>query len=211
MKRRIGEAASGAGAAGAGQSPASAAFSPDISYLRVRSADFEPAFDVFATIEPTRSRRSGLLAFCAEHEISRPGRSAVQHSTTPTGKAGPALFPSRRDAAATLFWPFRRVVRLFVANQSKRLSMNHLDVKLSFPGQAQSRLIKANQVIFCPSIRPSSTVNPADEGKKDLGGAAAPPYRKLTGALIARRDSEAGGGRKTMAYFSHSWRQSKTV
>ena len=41
---------------------------PDISHLRVRSADFQSAFSVIATVKPTASRRSGLLAFRMEHE-----------------------------------------------------------------------------------------------------------------------------------------------
>ena len=40
------------------------------------------------------------------------------------------------------------ILSLFAANQWKFLTMNHLRAKWSFPGQAQSRLIKANQVIF---------------------------------------------------------------
>ena len=43
---------------------------PDISHFRIGSADFQSAFSAIATAKPTASRRSGLLAFRAGHEIS---------------------------------------------------------------------------------------------------------------------------------------------
>jgi hypothetical protein len=46
--------------------------SPHISCFLVRSADFQSAFSVIATAKPTASRRSELLAFRAECEISGP-------------------------------------------------------------------------------------------------------------------------------------------
>jgi UDP-N-acetylglucosamine--N-acetylmuramyl-(pentapeptide) pyrophosphoryl-undecaprenol N-acetylglucosamine transferase len=43
---------------------------PHISHFRIRSADFQSAFTGIAARKPTASRRSGLSAFRAEHEIS---------------------------------------------------------------------------------------------------------------------------------------------
>ena len=53
-----------------GFGPGSRTANPHISCFLVRSADFQSAFSVIATAKPTASRRSGLLAFRAEHEIS---------------------------------------------------------------------------------------------------------------------------------------------
>jgi len=54
-------------------------------------------------------------------------------------------------------WPFLRVLSLFAANQWKFLSMNNLHTKLTPSGQAQSRLIKANQDIFLKHLALRST------------------------------------------------------
>jgi hypothetical protein len=42
---------------------------PHLSHFRVRSADFQSAFSVIATVKPAASLRSGLLAFRADHGI----------------------------------------------------------------------------------------------------------------------------------------------
>ena len=70
--------------------------SPDISYLRVRSADFQSAFNVFAATKPTTSRRSGLLAFRAEHEIC--GVAAPRQSAALFG------FPAKLDQRGQSQW-----------------------------------------------------------------------------------------------------------
>jgi hypothetical protein len=43
---------------------------PDVSHFRFRSADFDPAFSVIANPKPAASRRSGMKAFRAGHELS---------------------------------------------------------------------------------------------------------------------------------------------
>jgi len=45
---------------------------PDISRLPDRSPDFQSAFRVIVIVKPTASRRSGLPAFLAGHEMSGP-------------------------------------------------------------------------------------------------------------------------------------------
>jgi len=82
-----------------------------------------------------------------------------------SGRAVPALFPSRRDAAAALIWPVLRVLSIFAANQSKCLSMNHLHAAMSFPGKAQSSPIKPNQVILAMSMQPSRNIRRQGGGK----------------------------------------------
>ena len=49
---------------------AKAWFDPSHCLFRVWSADFQSAFMVIAISKPTASRRSGLWAFRAKHEIS---------------------------------------------------------------------------------------------------------------------------------------------
>jgi hypothetical protein len=41
-----------------------------VSHFPVRSADFQSAFTVIASVKPTSSRRSRMPAFCAVHEVS---------------------------------------------------------------------------------------------------------------------------------------------
>jgi hypothetical protein len=56
----------------------------------------------------------------------------------------PGCEPGKQAIHYSLF-SIHHSVRLFAANQFKCFSMNHLQAKLSFPGQARSSLIKLNQ------------------------------------------------------------------
>ena len=72
---------------------------PDISRFWVRSPDFQSAFGVIVTGKPTASRRSGLLEFRAEREIT----GLVSAKRRGVRNVSSALVPGRTTARAADF------------------------------------------------------------------------------------------------------------